>query len=206
MAAVIDGGAVDEDQVLVDAAAPDAEAGGALARGLDARHHLDDADDVVLAHQGGHFLHEGRIDPFQAHLRQLDLLPLGAREDGGGLQLAPVEFEVEILLGGFRKLQRDLFRHIAEVGAVNGVLTRGDVQRIEADGIRGHARLPVFQEDDRLGERFPALRVADIAGKDDRPGLGQSRQGHERQEGRSEDAPEGNHLSVRALAADWPAR
>ena len=206
MAAVIDGGAVDEDQVLVDAAAPDAEPGGSLARGLHPRHHLDDADDVVLAHQGGHFLHEGRIDPFQAHLRQLDLLPLGAREDGGGLQFAAVGLQVEIQLGRFRQLQRSLFRHVAEVGAIDGMLSRGNVQRIEADGVRGHARLPVFQEDDRLGEWFPALRVADVAGKDDRPGLGQSRQGHERQEGRSEDAPEGNHLSVRAFAADCPAR
>ena len=86
------------------------------------------------------------------------------------------------------------------------MLSHGDMQRIKANGIRGYARLPVFQEDDRLRERFPALRVADIAGQDDRPGLGQSREGQERQEGRSEDAPEGNHLSVRAFAADWPAR
>ena len=153
-----------------------------------------------------HFLHQGRIDPFQAHLRQLDLLPLGAREDGGGLQFAAVELQVEIQLGRFRQLQRGLFRHVAEVGTEDSVLSRGDVQREEADSIGGHARLPVFQENDGLGERFPALRVADVAGKDDRPGLGQSRQGPERQEGRSEDASEGNHLSSKAFAADWPAR
>jgi hypothetical protein len=48
----------------------------------------------------------------------------------------------------------------------------GDVQGIETDGIGRNARLPVFQIDDGLGERLPALRVPDIAGKDGLPTLG----------------------------------
>ena len=86
------------------------------------------------------------------------------------------------------------------------MLPGGDVQRVKSDGIRGHARLAVFQEDDRLGERLAALRIADVARQDDRPGLRQGREAEQRQGGRAEDASERNHLDYSALAADWPAR
>ena len=62
------------------------------------------------------------------------------------------------------------------------MLADGDVQRVESDGIGGDARLPVLQEDDRLRERLAALRVADVAGQDDRPGLRQGREPDERQD------------------------
>ena len=42
------------------------------------------------------------------------------------------------------------------------MFSNGNVQGVESDGIRGHARLPVLQEHDRLRERLAALRVADV--------------------------------------------
>ena len=100
-------------------------------------------------------------------MRELDFLPLGTREDGGGFQFAPVHFQEKILLGRFREFQRDLFRLVAEVGAIDGMLSRGNVQRIESDSIGGDTGFAVFQEHDRLRKRFTALRVSDIAGQDD---------------------------------------
>ena len=126
-------------------------------------------------------------------------------EFAGGINSTGTNQE-EILLGRLYQFHGSLLRLVTEVRAVDGVLSGRNVQRIETDGIRGYARLPVFQENDRLRERFPALRIADIAGKDDGPGLGQSREGQQDQDGRNEDASERNHLPVRALAADWPAR
>jgi hypothetical protein len=81
------------------------------------------------------------------------------------------------------------------------VLSYGYVQGVETDAIRGYARLPVFQEYDCLRERLAALRIADVSGQDDRPGLGKSCEGQQREDGRSEDASDWNHLSINALAA-----
>ena len=86
------------------------------------------------------------------------------------------------------------------------MLSYGYVQGVETDAIRGYARLPVFQEYDCLRERLAAFRVADVSGQDDRPLLRMPAEGKQRQNDGHEDASEGNHFSVNALAADWPAR
>ena len=206
MAAVIDGSAVDEDQVLVDAAAPHAETGGAFTGRLHARHHLDDADDVVLAHERGHFLDQGGIDTFQTHLGELDLLPLGPREDGGGLQLAPVDLQVEIQLRRLGGVHGHFRRLIAEIGAVDGVLSSWNVKRVESDAVRGDTRLLVFQIDDSLGERLAALCVAHVSGKDYRTGLRTGEDGSHKESHRRHGASERDHCWLSDLAADWPAR
>ena len=86
------------------------------------------------------------------------------------------------------------------------MVSGGCVQGIEAVQVGRYARFPVFQEDDGLGERLTALRIADIAGDDDAFSLGLCRNGQEDEEDRTQDATHWNHFSVRALAADWPAR
>ena len=117
MAAVVDGCPVHQDQVLVDAAAPDAESGRAFARGLDARHHLDDPDDIGFAHEGGQFLDNGGVHPFEAHLGDLQFVALALREDGRRFQRLPVRFQREIQLRCPRYRKRLTGGDIAGKGA-----------------------------------------------------------------------------------------
>ena len=168
MAAVINGGSVHEDEVLVDPAAPHAESRRSFARGLDARHHLDDADDVGFAHQGREFLDKSGVDPLQPHLGQLDFLAFRPGENGRGFQLAWVCPQVEIQAGAF--------------GEIDGMFSGADAEGIETDGIGGDPGLLGFQVYDGLGEGFAALRIPDISGKGDLPLLGTCKQGRQQKE------------------------
>ena len=140
MAAVIDGGSVHENQVLIDATAAYAETGGSFAGGLYARHHLDHPDDIGLTHEGGHLVHKLGVHPFQAHLGKLNLVPLGPGKHRGGLQFILVQLQVEIQVDRLPEVHHHLLSFIAEIRATNGMASNAGGEGIETESISRNAR------------------------------------------------------------------
>ena len=66
---IVDGVSVEQDEVLVGAAAADVEAAGGLAHGLDARKREDRLDHVALTEGGGDLVHRLHTHLLHAHLR-----------------------------------------------------------------------------------------------------------------------------------------
>ena len=172
MTAGIDRSPVHEDEVLVQASAPDAEAGGPFTGRLDTRHHLDDADDIGLSHEGGHFSDDGGVHPLQAHLGKADLVPLGAGKDSGRFQFILVCFQFEIQTDIFFCRNGDLLGYVSEIGTGNSVLSHRNREGIKTYAIGGDARFMVFQEYNSLLERLSGFGIPDIAGNRIRLDLG----------------------------------
>ena len=82
------------------------------------------------------------------------------------------------------------------------MVSRGNMQGVESDAVRGDTRLLVFQIDDGLGKRLTALCVADVSGKDDRTGLRTGDDGSQKESHRRHGASERDHCWLSDLAAD----
>ena len=191
MAAVVDRGAVHQDEVLVHPAAAYAETCRALAGRLHAGHHLDNADDVRFAHQGREALDQGGIHALHAHLGKDQVLALGPGEDGGGLELLAGGLELEVLPDGAAQIEADDRVFKTEIRAGHGMLSGGHAQRIEPRPVGDGRRLAVLQEHHRLHQRLPALRLQHIAGQHGPaalrvPGQGRTKQQDSQQDRRTE--------------------
>ena len=191
MAAVVDRGAVHQDQILVHTAAADAESRRPLAGGLYAGHHLDDADDVRFAHQGGELANQGGVHAFHPHLGQDELLALRTGQDGGRLQFFPVRLQEEVQLDGAAQVALRLAVLVAEVRAADGMRAGGDAEGVESGLVRYGGGLPVLQIDDGLYERLSAGGVEHIARQHVPAPLRSYVLRAAQQDRREEDGPEG---------------
>ena len=165
MRRVVDGRAVEQDERLVRAAAAHVEAGGKVARGLDARQQLEAAEDVGL--QDG----RERPDVLDGQRRHADaavlLLALAVPRH---LHLRPLlvlrtQFHVVAAVGDERQ-RLGLVRE-ADVRDGHAVAPRREREGVEAgrvgDGAGGGAARFRYRLHGGRKERLARLRVADVA-------------------------------------------
>ena len=164
---VVDGRAVEEDEVLVWGAAADEEAGRSLAASLHAGHELDGFDEVRLSSNRG--------DAQNLFRRHLDVRPpassaLGRDLDTPQADRFGLEFDDDEGVGEGRK--PDHSRAVAEVGCLHdrrAALEREHEAPVPVGG--RPSRLTTFPEGG-ADEALPRLRIRDASGQD--PGRGRT--------------------------------
>ena len=140
----------------------------------------------VAPHQGGEFLDDGGVDPFKAHLGDLQFVTFALGEDRGGLEGLPVGFKQEVEFRGAADRHGFGGSLIAGERAEEGDFARADIEGIIADAVGDDADAAVFGENDGAGQRFAAGGVFDIAREDGLPALRPGGKRQEQEHGRRE--------------------
>ena len=161
MVGVEEGAAVEQDQVLVDRAATDIEAGGGFAHGLYARQGQYGLDQVALAESGGDLLDPFELDALQAEAGA-PVVGDAFRRDGGCLEGGDLLFHVEVQAPVFMDddFEGRFFHGIAAES--QGIASGGELHPpISVDIGGGIASVLVRHRD--AGDGFAVGDVADLA-------------------------------------------
>ena len=161
MVGIEEGAAVEQDEVLVNRAAADVEAGGSFADGLYARQGQDGLDQVALAESGGDLLDPFELDALQAKAGA-PVVGDAFRRDGGRLEGGDLFFHVEVQAPVFidDDFQGRFFHGIATEG--QGIASGRKLHSpISVDIGSGIASVLVRYRD--AGDGFAVGDVADLA-------------------------------------------
>src|ERR1043165_3479098 len=97
MGGVVDGGIIEEDQVLIGGAAANVEARAGLAYRRDPREGDHGAEDVRFTEDGGHLFYGADVDPCYPHLERL-YIGLFFGDYGSGLEAGDELFHFDVQL------------------------------------------------------------------------------------------------------------